>query len=407
MRGHIGAVGAVVALVLVGTAGTAGCTAEPAGRSAAPARSEGAAGPAAGAPAPPRMPSAPDLPGWAHSPGFAADGSGFTLLARCVEDEAQPENSFCRQHVAVLDKGAASWELRRSPLPEVRGTHGVSAQITVLGPGRALIREGSEEHPLRTWFTRDGGRSWTKGEGRPAGTVAAIPAGGALTLACAQPPGASVDDCALRQLLVISPEDGKFRALARGPQLGSHMRPADVAEPDGSWWASGVDPVSKRPAVAVSRDAGRSWATSVLPSPPTTNPWGVSVAVGPDAVYAAEMGELTGGEPVKNPMRALHRSLDGGRTWKRMWTTTSTDEPRTLLGLPVPGPGGRVTIHGEAGAYTSMDGGSTFRPAGARLGHVNRTPMGLLRQPGSGCEYGISADGVRWTQVRLACSAES
>lgn len=148
---------------------------------------------------------------------------------------------------------------------------------------------------------------------------------------------------------------------------------------------------------------GRSWSVGRLPSPPATgHGWYTSVAVGPDAVYAAEMGELTGGEPVKNPMRALHRSLDGGRTWQRMWTTGPTAQPRTLLGLPVPGPGGRVEIGGERAGYRSMDGGRTFVPLDEGGHHTRRTPLGLLRESSS-CRYELTRDGVRWSEFGLAC----
>ncbi|MFD7323700.1 WD40/YVTN/BNR-like repeat-containing protein [Streptomyces sp. NPDC059875] len=347
------------------------------------------------------------MPGWSHAPGFAADGSGFVLLADCVTDEKVPANGFCRQHVAVLDRGAKSWVLRKSPLPELRGTDGVSANLLVLGPGRALIEEGgAEPETQRTWFTRDGGRSWRQGDRRTVGTTAAIPAGAVLTTDCAQPAGSSVDDCARERLVVISPQDGRRRALAKGPLLGAHPRPAEVAEPDGSWWASGTDPLSGRAAVAVSRDAGRSWSVSRLPSPTAEPGRHTSVVVGRDAVYAAEMGELKGGEPVKNPMRALHRSRDGGRTWERMWTTGPMVEPRTLLGLPVPGPGGRVLIGAEGREYVSVDGGRSFRPSGEGTGYTRRTPVGLLRHS-TGCLYDISVDGERWAEFSLGCEGET
>ncbi|MBT2440397.1 exo-alpha-sialidase [Streptomyces sp. ISL-36] len=353
------------------------------------------------------MPSGAELPGWSHSPGFASDGSGFALLASCVEDEKVPVNGFCRQHVAVLDRGAKEWALRRSPLPEARGTDGISSALWVLGPGRALIEEGgTAPETSRTWFTRDGGRSWKEGGPRTVGTAPAIPAGAVLTTDCARPSGALGEECRLERLVVVSPQDGQRRALARQPLLGAHPRPAAVAEPDGSWWVSGTDPASGRAAVAVSRDAGRSWSVSRLPSPSTAPNWHTSVAVGPDAVYAAEMGELKEGEPVKNPMRALHRSVDGGRTWERVWTTGPMVEPRTLLGMPAPGPGGRVLIGAEDREYVSVDGGRGFRPSGRAAGHTRRTPLGLLRQ-GDGCSYGISADGVRWAEFRLACEDEN
>ncbi|MFC8955905.1 exo-alpha-sialidase [Streptomyces sp. NPDC057101] len=369
----------------------------PGGASGSPAfRNEGEYG------APPRIPSAPGLPGGAHALGFARDGSGFALLAECVGVAEDPESGFCRQHVAVRDAGVERWVPRRSPLPRIHGTDGVSADLLVLGPGRALITDGGGDRPEEAWFTRDGGRSWRAVDRRTVGRVPEIPAGAVLTTDCADPAGAGPDACARKRLVVVSPADGRRRALVREPLLGAHPWPAAQPEPDGSWWVSGVDPLSGRAAVAVSRDAGRSWTVSRLPSTATTPGRGVAVVVGRDAVYAAELGELPGGEPVKNPLRALHRSLDGGRSWQRTWTTGPEAEPRTLLGVPVPGPGGRVEIGGERDGYGSVDGGRRFTLLDTGTSFVRRTPLGLLRES-SRCVYELTADGVRWSEFELAC----
>ncbi len=410
MRRLVGAAGAVVALVLVVLTGCSG----PGGSDGSPG--DGAPGRAGGSgvssPRPagvfgaaPRLPSSPGLPGRPAGLGLARDGSGFALLAECVGDRAAPEGGFCRQHVAVRDAGAKEWVLRRSPLPEIPLSAGVSANLLVLGPGRALVEEGGAGPGARTWFTRDGGRSWRAGDRRTVGTTPEIPVGAVLTTDCPAPAGASPDDCERTRVVVVSPQDGRRRALARVPLLGAHPRPAEQPEPDGSWWVSGTDPLSGRAAVAVSRDAGRSWSVSRLPSPATGPGWYTAVAVGQDAVYAAEMGELTGGDPVKNPMRALHRSVDGGRTWQRMWTTGPERQPRTLLGLPVPGPGGRVEIGGELAGYASRDGGRTFTRLGDGSHYTRRTPLGLLRESDP-CRYALTADGVRWSEFLLACEDE-
>ncbi|MET9955037.1 exo-alpha-sialidase [Streptomyces sp. NPDC006339] len=408
MRGSRTAACAVLLLMLL-----AACTGSPP-RPAGPAGPTGPGGGPASATAPgpygapARIPSAPGLPGWAHSLGFAADGSGFVLLVQCVTDAARPESGFCRQQVAALDRGARSWALRPTPLPDIPPSRGVSAGLTVLGPGRALIEDGGGEEPERTWFTGDGGRGWRAVDRRTVGTTPLIPAGAVLTTACVAPTGPSPDECARERLVVISPQDGRRRALARVPALGAHPRPAPVAEPDGSWWVSGTDPATGATTLAVSRDAGRNWTPSPLPSsrPPGTGTppgHGAVVAVGPDAVYAAELGEPDGGEPVKNPLRALHRSLDGGRTWTRMWTTGPVAEPRSLLGLPVPGPGGRVRIDAELRQYASEDGGRTFQATDRGTSWVRRTGLGLLREAGDRCGYATTRDGLRWSEFRLAC----
>ncbi|MFF2775284.1 WD40/YVTN/BNR-like repeat-containing protein [Streptomyces sp. NPDC058052] len=356
--------------------------------------------------APPEIPDGAGLPGWAADLGFAADGSGFALLAECVNDPAEPANGFCRQRIAALDRGADRWEQRVSPLPELRGAEGVSARLWVLGPGRALIEDGGGDEPPHGWFSGDGGRSWRAVDPRPAGRTPDIPAGGALTAECATDPGAPPESCAREVLAVVSPRDGRRRRLVAQPALGAHPRPAAVAEPDGSWWVSGVEPGTGRPAVAVSRDAGRSWSVSRLPSAAAAPHGYTQVVVGPDAVYAAEMGELKGGEPVKNPLRALHRSRDGGRTWERTWTTGAVAEPRSLEGLPVPGPGGRVEIAAQSSGYRSADGGRTFRELDDGSAYVRRTGAGLLRE-GSRCRYEVTRDGVRWAEFLLACGDDA
>ncbi|MFF9149840.1 WD40/YVTN/BNR-like repeat-containing protein [Streptomyces sp. NPDC014861] len=356
--------------------------------------------------APPRVGDGAGLPGWAADVGFAADGSGFALLAECAGDPARPANGFCRQRVAVLDRDAGAWRLGRSPLPELRGDEGVSAQLTVLGPGRALIEDGGGEEPLEGWFTADGGRSWRSVDRRPAGRTPEIPAGAVLTTECATSPGEPAERCERELLAVISPRDGRRRTLVAQPPLGAHPVPAGVVEPDGSWWVSGVEPSSGRAVVAVSRDAGRSWSLS-RPSSPTEEPGRfIKVVVGPDAVYAAELGELSEGTPVTNPLRALHRSLDGGRSWQRVWTTGAVAEPRTLLGSPVPGPGGRVEIGGERSGYRSLDGGRTFEELDDGTSYVRRTGLGLLRE-GSRCRYELTRDGVRWSEFLLACDGDA
>ncbi|MEV8590324.1 exo-alpha-sialidase [Streptomyces sp. NPDC051180] len=407
MRRPVAVAGAVVALVMAMVM-SSGCTGPEEGpRKGAGARGVGARGAGSVASAgvfgaPPRVPSGAALPGWSHSLGFARDGSGFALLVGCVGAAGAPESGFCRQQVAVRDAGADEWVVRRSPLPEIPASQGVSADLLALGPGRALIEDGGGDRPERTWFTRDGGRAWSPVDRRTAGVVREIPDGAALTTACASPVGGSLDDCIRERLVVVDPRDGRRRVLAGAPALGPHPVPAGQPEPDGSWWVSGTDPVSGRAAVAFSRDAGRGWTVSRLPSPTDRPVRRVAVAVGPDAVYAAEMGELAGGEPVKNPMRALHRSGDGGRTWQRVWTTGPVAEPRTLVGLPVPGPGDRVEIPGELSGHASVDGGRTFARLDDGTQHVRRTPLGLLRE-GARCQYALTADGVRWTEFRLAC----
>lgn len=398
MRRPFRSVGASAGAVLVASALLLGCTAspDPQGLQGSQAR-EGSSAPV------PKVPSGRELPGSAHMVGFAADGSGFALLAKCVQDVERPENGFCRQYAAVLDKGASKWRLRKAPLTEKSGTDGVSADLRVLGSGRAWVRDWVGEDRHSTWFTADGGRSWKARDVKRAGVVRSIPEGAALSTLCGYPTAPDEYECAKDQLLVMSPDDGRLRQLKARPPLAGLLHPATYAEPDGSWWVSGEDPASGAPAVAVSRDAGRTWMASVLDSPVKKPGWDVRVSVGDGVVYAAERGELTVGEPVKNPVRAIHRSRDGGRTWERTWTTGPDREPRTLAGVLVPGAGDTLLLYAERAGFTSPDGGRTFRQTGSGpgpgtapgFGFASTVPLGRLVS-GSGCAYRISADGVRW-----------
>ncbi|MFD5099714.1 exo-alpha-sialidase [Streptomyces albidochromogenes] len=349
----------------------------------------------------PVVPSGRELPGTAHLVGFAADGSGFALLATCAQDAQRPENGFCRQYVAVLDKGASRWELRPSPLRDPSGTDGVSADMRVLGSGRAWLHEGMEDDRHRSWFTADGGRSWQARDVRRAGSVRSIPPGAALSTLCGYPAAPDGHRCARDRLLVLSPDDGRLRALRTRPPLTGRLEPAPYAEPDGSWWVSGRDPASGGPAVAVSRDAGRTWTASRLDRPFGKPGGGVRVSVGDGVVYAAETGELPSGEPVKNPLRAVHRSRDGGRTWERTWTTRARGEPRSLLGVLIPGAGDALGLYTERGHCTSADGGRSFtRTAGPAFGFASTAAPGRLVSEG-GCGFSVSADGVRWTSFTV------
>ncbi|MGW2564298.1 hypothetical protein ACWCXB_34875 [Streptomyces sp. NPDC001514] len=141
-----------------------------------------------------------------------------------------------------------------------------------------------------------------------------------------------------------------------------------------------------------------------LPGPKATTPgWGLRVVEGQDALYAVEPGQLSEEEEVKNGLRALYWSTDGGRSWTRVWTYRPGQEPLSILGDPVVAMDGSLTIHGERGVYRSTDGGRSFRrTAGTgQPGAPHRTPIGYLGTgPGQG-SYAVSADGIQWRNFTL------
>ncbi|MEV7340400.1 sialidase family protein [Streptomyces sp. NPDC093544] len=350
----------------------------------------GSSAPARPGSAPPPIPSSPDLPGVPHAVGFAADATGFALLAECGE-------APCRQHVAVLDKGADSWRLGRSPLPDVTGGFGITAGLVVLGPGRVLITEGWLPPPDRTWFTDDGGRTWRRGSVAPSGTTPEVPEGGALVQDCSRLDEEG-NNCEASRLLVILPDTGRFEVLANQPPLAGRLGPAGETA-DGLLFASGTDPSSGLPALAVSEDRGRTWRTAPLTSSDKQG-WGIQVVASGDVLYAVQSGPLPAEEGVKNGLRALHRSTDGGHTWERVRRYRKGVDPRSTLGDPVAAADGSLTIHGEDGVWRSTDGGRSFEAARGSQGlggSATVTPLGYLAGDSFGVgSYRISADGIRW-----------
>ncbi|WP_406488623.1 WD40/YVTN/BNR-like repeat-containing protein [Streptomyces phaeochromogenes] len=372
----------------------------PAGASSAGSSGAGSSGAAADPAAadgvtPPRTPSATGLPGSPSGVDFAADGSGFALFAECGKKR-------CRQSVAVLDRGADAWRPVRSPLPDVTGDLGITVGLMGLGPGRALITEGTWPPTYRTWFTGDGGRTWRTGSEKPSGTTPAVPEGGALVQECVRP----ADDgnaCARSRLLAVLPATGEFRVLAEQPPLEGVVSPA--GEPGGQLLlASGADPESGLPALAVSEDRGRTWRTARLPGT-EKHGWGLRVVANGSVLYATQPGQLPDEDDVKNGLLAIHRSTDAGHTWQRVWKHRKGVEPRSSLGDLVAAADGSLTVHGEDGVWRSTDGGHTFqRGSGSRgiSGSVTATPLGYLWTDSFGAgAFRISTDGTHWHRFEL------
>ncbi|MFD3839952.1 WD40/YVTN/BNR-like repeat-containing protein [Streptomyces sp. NPDC058642] len=341
---------------------------------------------------PARIPSGAGLPGGVVDVGFAADGSGFALLAECGKKR-------CVQRVAVLEKGAGAWRLGTSPLPDVTGDLGITAGLVVLGPGRALITEGRWPPPERTWFTGDAGDSWREATNEPTGTTTTVPEGGVLVENCSRPDEEG-NGCARSRLVAVMPDTGEYRILADQPPLKGVVIPAGHI--GARLYASGLDPRSGNPALAVSEDRGKTWRTSAMPAGPKG--WSMTVVTDGSVLYASHHGQLPDEDDVKNGLLAIARSTDGGRTWEQVWKHSKGAEPRSILGAPIAAADGSLTIHGEDGVWRSTDDGRSFTRSGGRgpQGWVTTTPLGYLWGDSFGAgRYRISADGVHWRTFDL------
>lgn len=305
---------------------------------------------------------------WPRMTSAAADGTDlYGLLVRCAT---------CPPEFYASSDDGASWERRTVPSSDS------GAVLTSLAPETVAWQELST--PRRLWITGDGGRTW----GRAA--VDSTPAD-------AVPVGTRPVDCDhLRALptcvvAVFDPVTGRFAPLAAQPTgISVQSRwTSDVTAPAGGHlWVPGLEPVTNRPAVAVSADAGRTWRTHVFT--------GSDVAVTGLAMHVPQVAAGAGGTAYVQTYRAGDRSdtyftVDGGTTWRAGATvpgavladgfvtadglhvvSTSTGPfggrgaepyaPLVLPGYPAdpvqPGPvaAGRYLVTSETGPFLSEDG---------------------------------------------------
>lgn len=338
-------------------------------------------------------PAAGPLPGHVTDVDFADPTHGYALLNTCLPGPRAGRQ--CDWHVAVTLDGA-SWQLRAAP--ELDG--GSGARVVALGGGQAII-----EQEGKRWFSRDGKR-WQQVPGPSVSSVNSIPDGSVLRSACAAAE-TGFGGCANEKVFAVEPDSGRMAPLANQPAVARPLAQA-VPTADGGWWVYGEDPVSHRPALAVSTDAGRSWAVTVPPELPG-EVYSIAVVRGPDALYAAAEGMSRKDLNAERRLfLGMYRSVDGGRNWEVTWRAATDQQPSpTIVGMPVVTVAGHVLVASPGRAYTgqvSRDGGRTFAPDGSAppLKWVSWTRGGYLNmRQGSPERFSLSRDGVSWQDVDL------
>ncbi|MGO1053754.1 hypothetical protein [Crossiella sp. CA198] len=317
---------------------------------------------------------------------FADPRHGYAVRVRCPGGQETCVNSL----LSAVD--GKDWTERPVPA-EVAGAGRLPA-VKVLGPGNLVIN-GNGGY----WHSTDGGATWQRRETNGP-DAAEIPQGGFLEN-CA---GELAVECVKEVVTVHDPATGQRRTLATQPGLDiSTVFPAPAA--DGAWWVAGKIPGSDRPALASSRDRGRSWQVRELPAVATGRRLGTPVAT-PGGTYYLPV--TTGDEN----LIAILRSNDGGQTWTGTWTpldsTTAAQlpGPRSLRGDLVPSAGGRLRLIDKDGVtWRSDDGGQSFAKAeqGIPGTEVSWTRNGFLAyswtQNHAGRIYHQSSDGLTWRPV--------
>jgi hypothetical protein len=238
--------------------------------------------------------SVPPRPAGSHLASYAGDGRHLYVTFECP-------TAGCPALYAS-DDGGRHWQRRTLP-----DAHQPSfGPVAVLGPRTLLMsdRDGT------LFASTDGGGTW-----RPVGSTTTpieVAPAGQRALECVA--GELTEPCAVQTL------DGELRVapLANQPPIDvvfvlSHV-PADAG-----LWVVGVDRSTRKPALAVSRNQGRSWHVSVFPEAAPITPDGGSVALGDLPQLYTSDGRTAYVMQVPRPgseQPLIFRSGDGGGTWR-------------------------------------------------------------------------------------------
>ena len=352
---------------------------------------------------PPATPPAVTTPPPQTAPGspfvyemqFADADSGYALRCEGVEGADPPP---CPLTLLATDDLENWVEVGPVAVPERTDVDHIG-RLIVLGPDELVVDwsnvdDGSSSASARV-HSDDGGRTWQNVPvpGVVTDTVPAIPDGAQLQPACVTATRAPV--CATPTFTLARPGSGAAAVLADPPPL-SNPEPGALPTADGHWWAFGHVPGTERWALAVSTDDGRTWTTTPLPSDLPQHLW-MSVVSQDGVLYASAS---SADQQDDYGLRAVLRSDDDGRTWRRTWKPAEGDDLIQLNGTLVAAADGTLSIDKLPGMYTSTDGGRTFEPGRQeRLGPVSWTRAGYVALGIDSFEF--SADGVDWRRFDL------
>jgi hypothetical protein len=305
---------------------------------------------------------------------FADASRGFALASSCPG-----RGDVCDIAYAVTMDGGRTWHPRESPIAR--------APVDALP---ALVPFGTEHVGVigeTAWVWVPGAPgAWAPMDLASPPLVSPVPPGGRLWTR-------SGPTCQPGPLYVWQLA-GPLGVLATPPPMQVCRV---VSAPGGAWWAGGyVRGADRRPAVAVSRNAGRTWRLIELPSS-SGDAWAQVSPLGTD-VYVSVVS-LRGGEPYPDTLRlhAVYRSA-AGQDFMPYGPTGGT-----LVGDLVPLLDGGLVVAGPLW-YVSRDGGRLEKDDGS-LPFVRR----LSRTTGAWIAYdlfqggwtAISRDGVDWHKLNV------
>ncbi|MEU4160580.1 hypothetical protein [Actinoplanes sp. NPDC026670] len=312
---------------------------------------------------------------------FADRDHGFALTSTCPGEE-QP----CSYGLAVTVDGGRTYQHRKVPLAKVPPLEGYSADLHAVTGQTVVIEDRG-----KWWASIDAGRTWRSVPNSVTRSVAVIPAKARLHIHCAD------TNCDKRELTVIAPETGMRLKLSNVPLESVHGSSESTIAPDGTRWLSGIARGGV-PALATTRDGGRTWSVSRFPKPENLLS-GPKLLVGPGkqwyAVFTVQRNDA------KNGFGPVYASPDAGRTWSRI--RDGREQPASITGAIIQ-PEGQLLIGTERdGPMISADGGRTFttpRAVPAVSTFIERSGM-ITAMTSTGAYWTSRDGGATWSPVSV------
>jgi hypothetical protein len=326
----------------------------------------------------------------------------------------KPPYGNCPYDLYGSDDAGRTWHGRTLPDVDIE-----IFGITVLGPrtvlagGAPVSQTPPDPGTIATGSRRmdylsvDGGATWRELT-ESAEPIDAVPAGHSA-LGCAEPPPPStrspseppsIESCTVR---VVDPVRARVASLANQPPIVA-VGLSD-APPEAGLWVTGFDPGSHRPAVAWSRDAGRTWITHVFAEAdpvPTHSPPG----------FAPQLATADGRTAYAMVSRdddiaRIYRTVDAGATWSLF---QEGDRAPSFIAF-VAGDGAHLLMLQNYGGaeYLASRNGGPYRPQSMTgvPGTVDLLPQAMA---GGGYITAVEADptavylsddGLSWRRIAI------
>jgi photosystem II stability/assembly factor-like uncharacterized protein len=311
---------------------------------------------------------------------FADGQHGYALTGAC-----EPKNTRCWYGLRVTSNGGRTWAYRKLPTPALDQTFG--AVLNVFGPAAVSLEDDG-----RSWYSDDAGKSWREVKTKAGLTYEKIPELAVLRNVCAP------DGCKVH---AVDPKTGVSAPLRSQPALERVWWVHPEGDTVGGWWIAGaVD--DRTPAIATSRDNGRTWKLHRLETE-KSQVIGVSVVTrsGQAAyVFVTLLPSKQGARPESGRMYESH---DSGRSWPAVRLAASErDRPGPVSGGLLLGPGRPLVGTFGDGTRISEDGGRTFKDL-PNVPEFQAFPRsyGRYTARSTGGFY-TSQDGVAWSRLQFA-----